>query len=86
MKYDYSNFNLEILEYCDNKSLFSREQCYLDLLKPEYNICKMAGSMLGFKHSLVRLENFKYRNSVTGHITTLINKENNCIKNYVSIK
>jgi group I intron endonuclease len=31
--------------------LIEREQYYLDLLKPEYNICKIAGSTLGFKHS-----------------------------------
>ena len=28
-----------------------REQYYLDLLKPEYNICKTTGSTLGFKHT-----------------------------------
>ena len=28
-----------------------REQYYLDCLKPEYNILKIAGSSLGFKHS-----------------------------------
>jgi hypothetical protein len=28
-----------------------REQYYLDLLKPEYNILKVAGSTLGFKYT-----------------------------------
>lgn len=28
-----------------------REQYYIDTLKPEYNICKIAGSSLGVKHS-----------------------------------
>lgn len=28
-----------------------REQYYIDLLKPEYNICLIAGSTLGKKHS-----------------------------------
>ena len=50
LKHDYSNFNLEILEYCDGKDLIIREQYYIDLLKPEYNIKKKAGSLLGFKH------------------------------------
>lgn len=27
-----------------------REQYYIDLFKPEYNICKIAGSTLGYKH------------------------------------
>jgi group I intron endonuclease len=42
---------LEILEYCAGDQAVSREQYYLDLLKPEYNILKTAGSLLGHKHS-----------------------------------
>lgn len=44
LKYGYSSFKLEILEYCDSKVLISREQKYLDLFKPEYNILDKAGS------------------------------------------
>jgi group I intron endonuclease len=33
------------------KDVIKREQYYLDLFKPEYNILKVAGSLLGFKHS-----------------------------------
>jgi group I intron endonuclease len=51
LKYGYENFNLEILEYCNKENVISREQYYLDLLKPEYNILQIAGSSLGFKHS-----------------------------------
>jgi group I intron endonuclease len=52
LKYGYANFSLEILEYCNNKSeVVLREQYYIDLLKPEYNILPTAGSLLGFKHS-----------------------------------
>jgi group I intron endonuclease len=51
VKYGYSSFSFEILEYCDKSEVISREQYYLDLLKPEYNILKNAGSLLGFKHS-----------------------------------
>ena len=43
LEYDYSNFNLEILEYCDKNCKTDREQYYLDLLEPEYNISKTAG-------------------------------------------
>jgi len=50
LKHGYSNFNIEILEYCDSKDLIKREQYYIDLLNPEYNILKKAGSLLGFKH------------------------------------
>ncbi len=52
LKYGYSNFSLDILEYCEPNLLIAREQYYLDTLKPEYNILKIAHSFLGFKHSL----------------------------------
>jgi len=51
LKYGYSNFTLEILEYCDSSETIQRDQYYLDLLKPEYNILLTAGSRLGSKHS-----------------------------------
>lgn len=38
-----------------------REQGYIDLLAPEYNILKIAGSLLGFKHSEETLKNFRNR-------------------------
>jgi group I intron endonuclease len=41
----YSNFNLEILEYCDVKILLEREQYYFDILNPEYNIRKRMGKI-----------------------------------------
>lgn len=43
LKYDYQNFQLEILEYCTKQDVLSREQYYLDLLKPEYNLNPSAG-------------------------------------------
>jgi group I intron endonuclease len=51
LKYGYSNFKLEILEYCDTLNVIQREQYYIDLIKPEYNILEIAGSLRGFKHS-----------------------------------
>lgn len=56
IKYGYSGFNLEILEYCELNQLIEREQYYLDLLNPEYNILRKAGSLLGFRHSEASLE------------------------------
>ncbi len=61
LKHGYSNFTLEILEYCDKDNLLKREQFYLDNLKPEYNIVEKAGSTLGYKHteeSLKKMRNF----------------------------
>ena len=49
IKYGYSNFSLEILEYCDIANLTEREQYYFDKLNPEYNTLKIAGSSLGRK-------------------------------------
>jgi group I intron endonuclease len=46
-----SNFSLEIIEYCQKTKLLKREQFYLDQLELEYNILKIAYSLLGFKHS-----------------------------------
>jgi group I intron endonuclease len=52
LKHGYDNFSLDILEYCVIDILIEREQYYLDLLKPEYNILKAANSRMGSKHSL----------------------------------
>ena len=57
LKYGFSNFTLEILEYCNREDVVKRKQYYFKLLKPEYNILQIAGSSLGFKHSE---DTFKY--------------------------
>ena len=51
IKYGYSNFSLEILEYCDEAELLIREQYYFDKLNPKYNILKVAGSSLNYNHT-----------------------------------
>lgn len=51
IKYGYINFSLDILEYCDISILLEREQYYLDLLQPRYNILKLAGSSKGYSPS-----------------------------------
>lgn len=51
LKYGYSNFKLEILEYCEACDLLAREQHFIITILPEYNILQTAGSSLGFKHS-----------------------------------
>lgn len=53
LKYGYSNFSFEILEYCDESIVLQKEQYYLDSLAPDYNILKTAGNSLGYKHSEV---------------------------------
>lgn len=59
LKNGYSNFSLEILEYCSPENKFLREQYYMDLLKPDYNVLKTAGSFLGFKHSEETIKKFR---------------------------
>lgn len=50
IKNGYSNFELEILEYCKLDIVLDREQYYLDSFNLEYNILKIVGSLRGFKH------------------------------------
>ena len=46
-KYGIGNFNFIILENCDKDLLLKREQYYLDILQPLYNILPNAGNSLG---------------------------------------
>lgn len=63
LKYGISNFNLDILEYCESDVvIIKREQYYLDLLRPKYNILKVAGSTFGHKLSEETRINMSIRN------------------------
>lgn len=61
LKYGYSDFSLLILEYCEPDVCIEREQYYIDLYKPEYNILKLAGSRLGYTHTEETLAKLKNR-------------------------
>lgn len=50
-KYGEYGFKFVILEECKKEQLIAREQYYIDTLKPDINICKIAGSTLGIKLS-----------------------------------
>jgi group I intron endonuclease len=113
LKHDYHNFNLDILEYCELDKLILREQYYIDILCPEYNILKTAGSTFGHKHSPETILKYKARTHseetknlmskakigkplsaycisrrllAISHVTTVLNKENNSIKIYDSLR
>jgi group I intron endonuclease len=61
-KYGEINFKLEIIEYCDIKILLEKEQYYLDLFKPIYNMSKDSSSpMKGRKHKQETLDKYKNR-------------------------
>lgn len=89
LKHGYSKFKLEILEYCDSKEVSKREQYYLDLVNPYYNILKKAHSSLGYKHTeeslakinknLIKLNRIK---SITVKVTNL---ETNVSQEYSSL-
>jgi group I intron endonuclease len=62
--YGHSQFSLTIFEFINisnlskgdaRKLIIEREQFYLNLLNPEFNILNTAGSSLGFNHSPVTL-------------------------------
>lgn len=50
-KYGESDLQFVVLEVCIYEFLLIREQYYIDLYNPYFNILKIAGSQLGFKHS-----------------------------------
>ena len=62
LKYGYSNFSLDILEFCEISKLMVRENYYFNLLSPEYNILKTPGSPCrgkGWKHLEATLEKLR---------------------------
>lgn len=57
LKYGYSSFSLEILEYCDPTNTLRREGYYIAELKPDYNIQQSTSSpRLGIKHTNISLD------------------------------
>lgn len=59
LKHGYSKFELDILEICDPSIVIEREQYYIDILKPDYNILQVAGSLFGYKHTEESLAKMK---------------------------
>jgi group I intron endonuclease len=50
-KYGIVDLQFSILLECSKRQLITREQDFIDLLKPYFNECKIAGSSLGIKHT-----------------------------------
>jgi group I intron endonuclease len=66
-KYGSDNFKMTIIEQCEpiKEILLEREQYYLDLYKPFYNMNPLASSRLGSKESLEsRLKRSGYVNAI----------------------
>jgi len=62
-KYTLEHLIFVIFEYCDEEGLLSREQFYLDCLELEFNILKVAGSSLGYRHTKESLAKFSEENN-----------------------
>ena len=50
-KYKEENFSFIILEECTSENLLVKEQHFINILNPRYNICKIAGNSLGTKRT-----------------------------------
>lgn len=61
LNYGLENFSLSILEYCLEEERFEREEYYINMLRPQYNILQKAGSSSGYKHSEETLKKMRGR-------------------------
>lgn len=66
-KHKENNFIFEVLEYVENQFLILREQHYIDTLNPQYNICKVAGSKLGYRKPKVLKEKLPRKKMTEEH-------------------
>lgn len=84
-KYKENNFSFSILEECESENLLIREQHFIDILNPRYNICKIAGNSLGTKRtqeaklniSKAQKERFKTQNAWNKGIPRTLNEIEN---------
>jgi hypothetical protein len=67
LKNGHASFKFDILEYCNKENVISREQYYITCLNPSYNILKIAGSSLGFRHSKAVKANMSINNTGVNH-------------------
>ncbi len=72
-KHGNDSFEVFILKKSNIKELISDEQWCLDILKPKYNSCKIAGNTLGLKWTAERrIKQLKYlSNKPKSHINNL---------------
>ena len=89
LKYGYSCFRFEILEYCTTENVIKREQFYLDNSNPTYNIVKTAGSTLGYKHkeeTIEKIRNFIFSDEVKKRKALSTTNATNARKLSVTVK
>jgi len=61
LKYGMGNFALLILDFTEKEDTLTREQYWIDELKPEYNILTQAENSKGYKHSPESIEKMKQK-------------------------
>lgn len=49
--YGEDNFRFAVVEECSAEQCIAREQHFIDIFDPEYNICRIAGSSLGLRRT-----------------------------------
>lgn len=62
-KYNEEDFMFSVIEKCSLEVLIDKEQFYIDTLKPDYNICKIAGSSIGRKPTKETINKMKESHS-----------------------
>lgn len=51
LKYGEEGLVFEVIELCDREIVIEREQFFIDTMKPEYNVNRVAGSRAGMRHT-----------------------------------
>lgn len=66
LKYSYSNFRFEILEFCEKNLVIPREKYYWSFFSPEYNIQTPGDTDKGWDHSKETIERMRIAALRTG--------------------
>ena len=73
-KYGKGDLEYSLLEICDANNILEREQYYIDLFIPYFNVCAVAGTITGFHQSKEQRANASERmignTHVAGHVRT----------------
>jgi len=68
-KHGEESFDFKVLEEARDSDLIKREQHYIDIHNPQFNILKIAGSNLGFRFNLTEEQKEKVKNSTTKRLS-----------------
>lgn len=68
LKYGMGNFALLILDFTEKENTLTREQYWINELKPEYNILSQANNSLGYKHTPESIELIRQKEPPLGRI------------------